>query len=160
MTGVKRSYGSGSVSRKGNTWQGRWYVNGKQIKRSLGPVREKGSKAGLTRKEAEIELHKRSMEYIPPRDGEPVTFTEVGTLHVNKLRTVGRKRSTIEAYESARLIILTLSSVIAKSRPLRHRMLSGFRPSSCERRVPSQSITGLGSPVRSSTTLSATVGLR
>jgi hypothetical protein len=55
----RRSYrprGTGELFTKGNTWYGRWYVRGRPAKRSLGPVREPGSRTGLTRTMAEAKL--------------------------------------------------------------------------------------------------------
>jgi len=101
----KRIYGTGSVETKNRTWYGRWRVDGRQLKRSLGPV--KGSNgSGLTKKDAERELRKVILEYKPPRDGATITFAEAGTMHINKLRGLGRKKSTIEAYESTKRVHL------------------------------------------------------
>lgn len=96
----KRSYGTGSVEPKGGSWQGRWYVDGKQVKRSLGPIRQPGSKRGLTRKQAEARLRERMNEYKPPNGGEIVLFSEAGDLHINRLEAMGRQKNTIAAYRS------------------------------------------------------------
>ena len=41
---------------KGNAWMGKWYVRGKPVKRSLGAVRQPGSRDGLTKTQAEARL--------------------------------------------------------------------------------------------------------
>ena len=50
-----RPRGTGELFTKANTWYGRWYVRGKPVKRSLGPVRQPGTRIGLTRTMAENE---------------------------------------------------------------------------------------------------------
>jgi hypothetical protein len=42
----RRPRGTGAVIEKGNRWYGQWYVRGRLVKRSLGPVREPGSRDG------------------------------------------------------------------------------------------------------------------
>jgi integrase len=95
----KRPYGSGSVSCKGNKWQGRFYVDGKQVKRSLGPRREVDPK-GLTEKQAWAKLRHLEADYKPPAEGEVVLFSAAGDRHVNRLEAMGRQANTIEAYRS------------------------------------------------------------
>jgi len=62
---AKRSYGSGSVFVKGDRWYGRWWVGDRRVKRSLGPVREPGSRNGLTRSQAEREMRRRMESELP-----------------------------------------------------------------------------------------------
>ncbi len=62
---VKRSYGSGSVFVKGDRWYGRWWVGDRRVKRALGPVREPGSRNGLTRSQAEREMRRRMGSELP-----------------------------------------------------------------------------------------------
>lgn len=95
----KRPYGSGSVSPKGNKWQGRFYVDGKQVKRSLGTRREVDPK-GLTEKQAWAKLRQLEADYKPPAEGEVVLFSVAGTRHINRLEAMGRQPNTIEAYRS------------------------------------------------------------
>ncbi len=98
--GGKRAYGTGSVSAKGGSWQGVWWVNGKRVKRSLGRIRQPGSKQGATRKQAEERLRKLTLEYKPPDSEEAVLFSEAGDLHINRLEALGRQPNTINAYRS------------------------------------------------------------
>lgn len=96
----KRAYGTGSVSAKGGSWQGVWWVNGKRVKRSLGRIRQPGSKQGITRKQAEACLRKLMLDYKPPDSEEVVLFSEAGDLHINRLEAMGRQPKTIDAYRS------------------------------------------------------------
>jgi len=103
----KRAYGTGSVEPKGNSWLGRWRVAGKPVKRSLGPIKSKDRPDGLTRTQAEARLREKMAEYKPA--GEEVTvptFAVAGTRHINRLKVMGRKRSTTEEYESCKRIHL------------------------------------------------------
>lgn len=58
----RRSYGTGTLYARPNktgdrdTWYGKWRVDGRQIYRKLGDVRDRSHPAGLTRKGAEIAL--------------------------------------------------------------------------------------------------------
>src|SRR5262249_27933531 len=97
---AKRSYGTGSVSPKGGSWQGVWWVGGKRVKRSLGRIRQPGSKRGITRKQAEERLRKLMLEYKPPEPEEEVLFSEAGDLHINRLEALGRRPKTISSYRS------------------------------------------------------------
>src|SRR5437879_342912 len=54
-----RPRGTGELFTKANTWYGRWYVRGKPVKRSLGPVRQPGTRIGLTRTMAENKLREQ-----------------------------------------------------------------------------------------------------
>lgn len=96
----KRPYGTGSVTPKGGSWQGVWWVDGKRVKRSLGRIRQAGSKDGLSRKQAEARLRELMLEYKPPRSEEVVLFSEAGLLHINRLEALGRQKNTIDAYRS------------------------------------------------------------
>jgi hypothetical protein len=40
----RRPRGTGAVFQRGNRWYGQWYIRGKLVKRSLGPMREPGSR--------------------------------------------------------------------------------------------------------------------
>ena len=37
------------VYAKDSIWMGKWYVRGKPVKRSLGPMRQPGSREGMTK---------------------------------------------------------------------------------------------------------------
>ena len=41
------------VYAKDSIWMGKWYVRGKPVKRSLGPMRQPGSREGMTKTQAE-----------------------------------------------------------------------------------------------------------
>src|SRR3954471_13566896 len=61
-----RPRGTGSLLRHahrsgGETWYGKWWVNGGQVMRRLGSVRAGTTRDGLTRSQAEAEL-RRAME--------------------------------------------------------------------------------------------------
>jgi hypothetical protein len=57
-----RPRGTGAVFEKGNRWYGQWYLRGRLVKRSLGAVREPGSREGLTRTQAEARLPELMLE--------------------------------------------------------------------------------------------------
>ncbi len=102
----KRAYGTGSVSLKGESWQGVWWVNGKRVKRSLGRIKQAGSRDGLSRKQAEARLRELMLEYRAATNEDVVLFSEAGELHINRLEAMGRQARTIEAYRSYKRIHL------------------------------------------------------
>jgi hypothetical protein len=62
-TAAQRSYGTGSRfvrvdASGGEAWYGQWRLNGRQIKRKIGPKRSRGSAEGLTKAQAETELRR------------------------------------------------------------------------------------------------------
>jgi integrase len=84
-----------------------------QVKRRVGPKRIASTREGLTRTQAEAELRRLigSIDHATvTRDR--VTIAEVGALLVEHRRAQGRKRTTIEAYES--MIRVHLSPVFAR----------------------------------------------
>src|SRR5438046_1842897 len=48
----RRPRGTGAVFKKSDRWYGQWYVRGRLVKRSLGPVRPAGTRDGLTKAQA------------------------------------------------------------------------------------------------------------
>jgi integrase len=101
----RRSYGSGSLfvradSRGRETWYGGWRADGRQVKRRLGPKRMEGSRDGLTRAQAERELRRLIDSETPIVHRARVTVDDVGRRYVEHLRSLGRKKSTLEGYES------------------------------------------------------------
>lgn len=98
----RRNYGSGSLFTRYGSWYGQWRSGGRVVSRKLGAVREPGSREGLTRKMAEAELHRRMAEDVPAPIARAVRLTieEVGTRFIAHLTTMGRKRSTLQDYES------------------------------------------------------------
>ena len=99
----RRPRGTGAVFEKGNRWYGQWYVRGRIIKRSLGPVREPGTRAGLTRTQAEARLRALMIDAdtAPPAVTERMTLAEAGDRRIKQLARIGRKPDTTLAnYES------------------------------------------------------------
>jgi len=74
-------------------------VNGRQVKRKLGPCRAPGTRIGLTRSQAETRLRELMAETLLPVSAERLTFEEVGRRYVRHLDEVmQRKPSTIQDY--------------------------------------------------------------
>jgi integrase len=97
----KRAYGSGSIVVKGQTYYGKWrWPDGRQVKRALGPIRQPGSRDGLTKAQAEARLRKLMAEEVAPAITERLTVEDTGRHLIRHLDGLGRKRSTIESYES------------------------------------------------------------
>ena len=94
----RRPRGTGAVFQKGERWYGQWYVRGKLIKRSLGPVRQPGTREGLTKIQAETRLRDLISETnaAPPPIVERVTVTQAGERHLRQLALKGRKTSTTD----------------------------------------------------------------
>jgi integrase len=102
-TARRRPSGTGAVFEKGYRWYGQWRVRGRLVKRSLGPVREAGSREGLTRTQAEARLRALMLETncAPPPVEERMTIAEVGDRRIKQLARSGRKPDTTLAnYES------------------------------------------------------------
>lgn len=102
---ARRSYGSGSLSVRIDaagveTWYARWYFDGRQVQRKIGPKRRVGSREGLTRAQAEREMQRRiESERIVVRSG--MTVAEVGGRYVDHLEGVlERKPTTVGDYRS------------------------------------------------------------
>jgi integrase len=90
------------VFQKGDRWYGQWYVRGRLVKRSLGPVRAAGSREGLTRTQAEARARELMEETnsAPAPVAERLTVSQVGTRLIKQLTLRGRKTSTTNNYES------------------------------------------------------------
>jgi integrase len=97
---AKRSYGSGSLFVKAGKWYGRRWVGEARVKRALGPVREPGSRQGLTRSQAERELRRRmEAEGVVVSARDRLTLGEAGARYLDHLEHVmERKPSTIQDY--------------------------------------------------------------
>jgi integrase len=100
----RRAYGTGSLitrrTRGGEeTWYGQFRINGRQVRRALGPKRRPGSSQGLTRPEAERKL-RQLIEATKPLPPERLSVEEAGRRLVAHLGELGRKRSTLASYES------------------------------------------------------------
>jgi hypothetical protein len=97
---ARRSYGTGSLYQRAGNWYGRWWVNGQRVKRKLGPVRDSGTRDGLTRAQAERELRRRIEAKAPaPAVAQRLTVQQAGERLIRHLATLGRKRSTLEGYD-------------------------------------------------------------
>jgi len=98
---TKRSYGSGSISVRGDAYYGRWrWPDGRQVQRRLGAVRQPGSRDGLTKSQAEARLRKLMAEEAAPAITDRMTVEQAGRHLIRHLEGLGRKRSTTEGYES------------------------------------------------------------
>jgi len=101
MARRRRAYGTGSLYIENGVYYGRWYTAaGGYANRRVGPVRNPGSRDGLTRK-AEAKL--RAM--IDGAGGRVMTdpsrtVEHVGHLHSAKLSGQGRKISHVETFDS------------------------------------------------------------
>jgi integrase len=74
---------------------------GRQVMRVLGPARQPGSSHGLTKSQAEAALRRAiETERAAPPVAERLDAGEAGRRYLEHLCTLGRKRSTLETYES------------------------------------------------------------
>jgi integrase len=102
----KRSYGSGSLYARADmrgreTWYAKVRVDGRQVKKAIGPKREPGDRDGLTRRQAEARLRKLLDELAAaPRVVERMTLELAGQRYLTHLAALGRRRSTLMDYES------------------------------------------------------------
>lgn len=103
---ARRSYGTGSlIVRRDSTGRESWHakvrVGRRQVWRKVGDKRAAGSREGLTRTQAEARLRRliEELEAAPPIV-ERLTVEGTGERLIKHLRSVGRKRSTLEGYES------------------------------------------------------------
>jgi hypothetical protein len=103
---ARRSYGSGSIvvrrDRNGReTFYGRWWADGRRVKRRLGVKREAGSGEGLTVAQAEAELRRRmAQEGTQGPLTARLTVVEVGERYIGEARRKGRKSSTVANLDS------------------------------------------------------------
>lgn len=96
---ARRPYGTGSLLERSGTWYGQWRVDGRQVKRRLGPVRGRDCPRGLTRPQAERELRRKIAEVRPVASGTPLSVEQAGDLYIQHLETVkGRRPSTVQDY--------------------------------------------------------------
>lgn len=104
---AKRAYGSGSLttvtlSNGGRVYVGKFRdVNGRQVKRRLGPVRTPSKPDGMTKTQAEARLR----DLISTETARPVaqarTLRATVDPWLEHLEATGKKRSSIRAYRSA-----------------------------------------------------------
>ena len=100
----RRGYGSGSLYVSANrageeSWYGRWWIEGRRVKRKIGPKRGEGTKTGLTRRQAEREL-RRLIDTERPTPGSQVSVLDAGEQLIVKLGALGRKPTTLSTYRS------------------------------------------------------------
>lgn len=104
MQGKNRSRrGTGHLYQKDDRWYGQWYVRGRRVKRSLGPVRQPGTSNGLTKRQAQARMLEAMTESgsAPAPVIERLTVEEVGKRRIRELARRGRKQDTTLAnYES------------------------------------------------------------
>jgi hypothetical protein len=76
MSTMKRRYGTGNLRIRRGSWYGQWWIGDRRIQRKLGPVRQPGTREGLTRKMAEVELRRVMAATNPAPSTDEVTFTD------------------------------------------------------------------------------------
>ncbi len=106
IASTRRSYGSGSLFTRTDAagveaWYGKFYVDGKQVKRKLGPKRTDGSRDGLTVRQAEAELRKViEKEHATPAVAARVTFADAAERMLRGREARGLKPSTMKTYRN------------------------------------------------------------
>lgn len=89
-------------------WHARLYVGGKQRRRTIGLKRLPGTRIGLTRAQAEAELRRLIAEArTAPPVVERIAFNDAADRYLRHLEATGRKRSTLQDYESTIRVHLT-----------------------------------------------------
>jgi integrase len=102
---ARRSHGTGGLFVRKNargveSWYGQWWIGDRRVKRRLGAKRQPGGREGLTRTQAERELQRRiDTDQRAPLE-RSVTVGDAGRRLLDHLAALGRKRSTLEEYES------------------------------------------------------------
>jgi integrase len=92
-------YGSGQVYVKWDSWYARWRLaDGRRVNRKLGRVRARGSRDGLTKKQAERRLRALIDEPAPAVESDGVE--KLGAALVTRLQARDNKPSSIETVES------------------------------------------------------------
>jgi hypothetical protein len=106
------------------SWYGQWRLDGRLVKRKVGPKRSTAAADGLTKAKAEKELRRLVTQTIAAPARESVTVDEAGRRHLDHLAALGRKRSTLMDYESTLRVHLVPhrgppdSAVVAIGAPL------------------------------------------
>lgn len=92
-----RPRGTGRLFVKGARWYGEFYVRGRKVKRSLGPIRQPGARVGLSKTMAEEKLREKIAEETrapaPVVDGR-YTIADVGARRIANLARKGRQPDT------------------------------------------------------------------
>jgi integrase len=103
----KRPHGTGALYVRTDavgreSWYGRWYANGREVKRCIGRVRPPKGETGLTKTAAEKRLIELMAEAVAKREkGDRLTIADLGRLYLDDLEKMGRKKATLTAVESA-----------------------------------------------------------
>jgi len=97
---ARRTYGTGSLYVKSGAYYGRWTVDGRKVNRRLGKVRERGSREGLTKAQAEATMRRHVEAVIVTASDARVTVAEAGERLIERMQVKGRKSNTIEAVRS------------------------------------------------------------
>lgn len=98
---AKRAYGTGSMFPRGESWYGQWRESGRLVKRQLGRRRQPGTRAGLTKLQAERELQRLRTETVVLPPEQRLSFAELGEAYMTHLETVrGLKPTTLSDYRS------------------------------------------------------------
>jgi integrase len=102
MATRRRHHGTGTLCIQNGNWYGRWLTpTGGRPNRLVGPARKSGTRAGLTRTQAEARLRE-----LMDGDGAKVTtdasrtIEQIGRLHAARLTAKGRKVSHVQSFES------------------------------------------------------------
>ncbi len=101
-----RPRGTGSLLRHTHksgceSWYGKWWADGRQVMRCLGPVRPPRSRQGLTRSQAEAAL-RQAIEAAAPAAGssDRIDLAEAGRRYLANREAIGLKPGTLADYES------------------------------------------------------------
>ena len=92
---TRRNYGTGSLRLVGQSWIGSWYgIDGRRIKRKVGPARAPGTREGLTKAQAEDRFREmRQAEAAISNTVRRVNMQEAGAELSRTLDLRGRKKS-------------------------------------------------------------------
>ena len=98
----KRSYGTGNLRVRRGSWYAQWWVGDRRVQRKIGPVRQPGTREGLTKRQAEARLRELIQEVKPaPAGAEQLTVAEAGERYVRHVEHVmERKPTTVADYGS------------------------------------------------------------
>jgi len=97
---TRRAYGSGSIITENDSYHGKWRIDGRQVKRKLGPIRRPGTRDGLTRPQAEARLRELMSEVTSLPVTERLSVSDAGARLIDHLERMGRKPSTLRTYRS------------------------------------------------------------
>ncbi len=105
---AKRAYGSGSIFEVDGTWYGKWRVDGRQVKRRIGPKRTRGEADGITKSQAEARLREFMAEVAADdirsrsakvRSRNGYTIQELGDLFIDQQWQMGDAAIQVPDYD-------------------------------------------------------------